>query len=345
MKRLNNKPDKEEKIMKRTFYLLSLVFIFAITNSAALAAEKVEWDLPLMSAPSFYITKDIEFFTEAVAKKTDGNFQIHVHPGSSLLKQNQLAPGVMSGRVPMAPVGDYNVYDIMPKLGVLFLPFFTSSVDEFQKGGQALRDEFYQILDERGLKPLFTSTWPPNHLHSKKPMDTIESWKGQKVRIYNSEQSKVCKALEAVPTRVAFSEVYTAMQRGTVDAFITSNPNISAMKFYEVTDYANQWTVHGGGIDYWCVNKKAWAELPKEYQDALLEVIEETGIEERMWNSAREADRKSIKEMEDKGVTILYPSENEMNQVSEVAESVWDAWAKENGAEELLKKAKEIMNH
>jgi TRAP-type C4-dicarboxylate transport system substrate-binding protein len=330
--------------MKKCFYLFASIFLFFALSPAAFAAPVVKWDLPLMSVPGFYITKDLEFFVDALSKKTNGNFQIILHPGSSLLKQNQLAPGVISGRVPIAPVGDFNVYDIMPKLGVLFLPFFTSSTDQFQRGGDALRETFYQMLDEKGLKPLFTWTWPPNHLHSKQSMGTIDSWKGRKIRIYNSEQTKVCNKLNAAPTQVAFSEVYNAVQRGTVDAFITSNPNIPVMKLYEVAKFANQWTVHGGGIDYLSVNKKAWAELPAEYQKALLDLIKETKIEARMWNSAREADNRSIQEMKEKGVTVVYPSAADLKKARDISESVWDEWAKTNNAEELLKKAKEIVH-
>ena len=335
---------KKRTLVISFFLILATGFVFSSSSMAADLPD-VKWDLPLMSAPTFYITKDLEKFVKDVEEKTKGKFKIILHPGSSLLKQDQLAPGVISGRVPIAPVGDFNVYDIMPKLGVLFLPFFTSSTEEFQKGGDALRDTFYAILEEKGLKPLFTWTWPPNHLHSQKPMDTLAAWKGKKIRIYNSEQAQVVKALGGVPTRVAFSEVYTAMQRNTVDAFITSNPNIPVMKFYEVSKYATQWTIHGGGIDYLCVNQKAWDDLPEPYQKALLEAIQETKIEEVMWESAKRADRESIQQMKDKDVIIAYPSKEELEKIRQIASDEWDIWAKQHGAEDLLEKAKTVIGH
>ena len=336
--------------MKRMAISLMLVVILTsfmsfcyINPGHAKQLPDVKWDLPHFCAPTYFIAKDLEQFAKDVKAKTNGKFNIIIHAGSSLLKGSQVGPALVAGRVPIGPILSPYVCDLFPKVTVLYMPFLTSSLQEHRSAGEKLRSYFYNVLKEKNLKPLFMYAWPTQQLFSLKPMDTIAALKGKKVRIFNAQQADLCKRVKAVPTNIAFSELYTALQRGTVDAYITSNTNIPVMKFYEVSKYANQWTINGGGMEFLCVNIDAWNKLPKEYQKALLEVVEETKIEEKLWADANKADNDSINEMKSKGMTILYPSKGEREKMQKIARSVWNGWAKKHGTEDLLKNALEAV--
>jgi TRAP-type C4-dicarboxylate transport system substrate-binding protein len=332
--------------------IVTLIFVIAVTfflsfycinPGFAKQLPAVKWDLPHFCAPTYFIAKDLQQFAKDVEAKTNGKFNIILHAGSSLLKGPQVAPALVAGRVPIGPVLSPYVYDLFPRVTVLYMPFLTSSLQEHRSAGEKLRGYFYDVLKEKNLKPLFMYAWPTQQLFSLKPMDTVEALKGKKVRIFNAQQADLCKRVKAVPTNIAFSELYTALQRGTVDAYITSNTNIPVMKFYEVSKYANQWTINGGGMEFLCVNLGAWKKLPKEYQDALLEVVEETKIEDKLWADAAKTDEDSINEMKSKGMSILYPAKAEIEEMQKIARPVWDAWAEKQGTEELLKNALEAV--
>ncbi len=335
-----------KKIALLLMFVLTLVFFinFCLINPGhAEMLPSVKWDLPHFASPTYFISKNLDLFTKAVKAKTNGKFNIVLHAGSSLLKGPQCAPSLVSGRVPIGPVLSPYVYDIFPRLTVLYMPFLTSSIQEHRSAGEKLRGYFHKVLEEKKLKPLFMYCWPTQQVFSLEPMETVDAWKGKKVRVFNAQQADLCKRLRAAPTNIAFSEVYTALQRGTVDAYITSNTNIPVMKFYEVSKYANEWTFNGAALEFLCVNMDAWNKLPKEYQKALLEVIEETKIEDKLWADAAKADQDSINEMKSEGMTILYPSKGEIEKMKKIARPVWDSWAKKHGTENLLKKALEAV--
>jgi TRAP-type transport system periplasmic protein len=333
--------------MKKNMFSLALVGVILsimifINQAFAQELPEVKWDLPHFCSPTYFMAKDLEQFANDVRAKSNGKMNIILHTGSSLLKGPEIGPALIAGRVPIGPILTPYVYDLFPKLNVTYLPFYTSSFEELRLVARELRVDFKKMLEEKGLKPLFTYAWPTQQLFSNKPMDTVERWTGKKVRIFNDQSADLCKRVKAVPVNIAFSELYTALQRGTVDAYITSNTNIPVMKFYEVSKFANQWTISGGGLEFLCVNIKAWNKLPEEYKNNILEVIEKTKIEDKMWADGAKADDESVDEMKKRGMTIVQVSKAEIEKMREVARLIWDKWAKETRAEDILKKANEI---
>jgi TRAP-type C4-dicarboxylate transport system substrate-binding protein len=336
--------------MKRnlfSFILVTSIFLIIVFINQGFAQElpEVKWDLPHFCSPTYFMARDFEQFAKDVKAKTNGKFNIVLHSGSSLVTGPETAPAVVSGRVPIGPILSAYVYDLFPELSVTMLPFSTSAYQELRSMAEQLRSYFYQVLEKKNVKPLFMYAWPTQQVFSKTPMDTIAAWKGKKVRIMNSEQADLCKRVQAVPINIAFSELYTALQRGTVDAFTTSSTNIPVMKFYEVCKYADLWTIGGGGLEFLCVNIRAWNKLPREYQDALLKVIEETKIENKLWADGAKVDETSIDEVKNKGMVILYPSKSEIEKMRKIARVIWDKWARDHGTEDLLEKAIKAAGH
>jgi len=336
--------------MKRNLFSLVLVAVILsimifITQGFAQELPEVKWDLPHFCSPTYFMARDFEQFSKDVKAKTNGKFNIVLHSGSSLVTGPETAPAVVSGRVPIGPILSAYVYDLFPELSVTMLPFSTSTYQELHSMAEQLRSYFHTVLEKKNLKPLFMYAWPTQQVFSKKPMDTISAWKGKKVRIMNSEQADLCKRVQAVPINIAFSELYTALQRGTVDAFTTSSTNIPVMKFYEVSKYANLWTIGGGGLEFLCANIHAWNKLPKKYQDALLEVIEETKIEDKLWTDGAKVDETSLDDVKNKGMVILHVSKTEIENMRKIAKAIWDKWAKDHGTEDLLEKAIKAVGH
>jgi TRAP-type C4-dicarboxylate transport system substrate-binding protein len=335
-----------KKIMFSLVFIAVILSIMIFINQGfAQELPEVKWDLPHFCSPTYFMAKDLEQFVNDIRVKSNGKINIILHTGSSLLKGPETAPAVVAGRVPIGPILTPYVYDLFPKLNVTYLPFFTSSLQELRLVAGELRGDFNKMLEEKGLKPLFIYAWPTQQLFSNKPMDTVKRWAGKKVRIFNDQSADLCKRVKSVPVNIAFSELYTALQRGTVNAYITSNTNIPVMKFYEVSKFANQWTICGGGLEFLCVNIKAWNKLPEGYKNNILEIVEKTKIEDKMWADAAKADEVSIDEMKKRGMTIVQPSKAEIEKMREVARLIWNKWAKESQAEDLLKKAMEATSH
>ena len=107
-----------------------------------------------------------------------------------------------------------------------------------------------------------------------KKYTVLEKLKGKKIRAIGG-YIQLFKSMGAVPVKIGFGELYSALDRGTVDCTINYTPYVKSYKHYEVTKYlmlANmgQSIGYGGGI-----NLKFYNNLPKNLQDILLKASDE----------------------------------------------------------------------
>ena len=128
---------------------------------------------------------------------------------------------------------------------------------------------FLKKLETRGLVGL--AFWDNGFkvMSSNKPITTVDDYKGQKMRIQSSEVLDAqMRALGAIPQKMAFSEVYQALQTGVVDG--TENPpsNLYTQKMHEVQKYVV--ITNHGYLGYAVItNKKFWDGLPDDVRTAL----------------------------------------------------------------------------
>jgi TRAP-type C4-dicarboxylate transport system substrate-binding protein len=326
--------------------LALLVVATYASRASAQALPKINWDIPHYNSTGHFLILRLQEWGDEVKKRTNGNFTITVHPGESLMKGKQIAPALLAGRVPLGPAQVGYADDIFVLHSITNLPFLTTTTEEIRQiAAREYRDYFAKLLDEMGLKMLMAFAHAPIQSYTRSErMDTADAWKAKKIRIFTSMMADTVVALKGVPMNITYSEVYTALQRATIDGYFTSNANLPFNKFYEVSKFVNMWGYSGGNMEYMCVNKEAYKKLPQEYQKALVDVIQDLKIEDKIWSDLIKNEDESIEFLKTKGgMTILYPSKAESEKVREATLPIWDKWAKtyENrGAKELLEKIK-----
>ena len=114
---------------------------------------------------------------------------------------------------------------------------------------------------------------------SKDPLDTIEAWEKKKIRTPTAAMSSWLEGMEADAQFMAFTEVYTALERGILDAAMTGGDAGFGQRWYEVADYIN------GPVISWdnsatVMNKDEWAKLPEDLQNIILEEAAINELEE-----------------------------------------------------------------
>ena len=138
------------------------------------------------------------------------------------------------------------------------------------------------------------------------------------------------EAIGGSPQKMAFGEVYQALQTGTVDAQENTWSNIYSSKFYEVQPYITE-TNHGYIGYFVAVNEAFWESLP----DDLRAGLEETLTEVTAWGNARadaiNADGKQkIVESERSEVVMLTPEQ--LAEWRTAMLPVWDQFRASIGA-------------
>jgi len=335
------KEKKGVEIVGKVLVILFLGFLISFPSTLWAKAKTIVWNLPHVAAPTYYLTTNMKAFADKVKEKSKGQMEIRIHPASSLYPGPELIPALVEGRVEIAPVLTGYLVDLLLPMGVLELPFMTSSPQEHRKAAEKLRPFYVEQFAKKGLLHMTIHPWPSQQLYStKKPIGTVEDWKGIKIRTTGAEQTELVKALGGAPVNVAFGEVYTALQRGVIDAAITSATNAEPMKFFEVSKYLNYWYINGFYLEFLGINKKAWDALPADLQKVVKDSFKEVRFEDKTWEDAISWDNKAKKRVQELGMTAVDVPKAEIEKARKLSRPSWDIWLKRTGPDG--KKAMEI---
>lgn len=300
---------------------------------AAAQAKPIVWNLPHVAAPTYYHTINLNAFGAKVKEKSGGRMDIRVHPASSLYPQQEILPSLLDGRSEIGPVLSGYLTDVLLELGVLELPFMTSSLEEHRKAQQQLKPFFAEQLGKKGLKLLTAHAWPSQQVFSHQPIRTIADWKGKKIRVYGADTSNITKTLGGVPVNIPFGELYTALEKKTVDGAITSATNAEPMKFFEVSKVINYWFLAGASSEWLVVNQKAWDGLAKDLQQIVLDSLKEVRFEDKEWEDAKAFEERALKRFPEIGMTVVNPSKEEIEKARQLSRAAWDTWLSRSGAD------------
>jgi len=215
--------------------------------------------------------KGSEYFAKRAGELTKGKVKVEVYANSTLYKDKEEMEALQLGAVQMlapslakfGPLGakEFELFD----LPYLFDDYKDLHAVTAGPVGQAL----FKKLETKGLVGL--AYWDNGFkvMSANKPIRVPDYYKGLKLRIQPSNVLDAqMRALGAIPQKMAFSEVYQALQTGVVDG--TENPpsNLYTQKMHEVQKYVAM-TNHGY-LGYAVItNKKFWDGLPADVRSAL----------------------------------------------------------------------------
>lgn len=171
-------------------------------------------------------------------KKGSGNLKLQVFPGGQLAEDKDMPISIPSGQVKMGmvtvngwtgTVADTKVFDAPTGLTM-------QQMAKVLDGGllAALRSKF----EAKNSVLLAVADMGPPAIVSNKPISSPADLKGVKIRVFSEGQADVMKALGASPVKIAFAELYTALQHGAVDAAFVGVQGLGGLKLYETAKHA-----------------------------------------------------------------------------------------------------------
>ncbi len=323
-----------------TWSTLALVLLALVAGGTALRPppagaqpKPVVWNLPTVAAPSYFHTVNYNALAAKVKEKSGGRMEIRIHPASSLYPSAELIPAVLDGRTELGTVLASYLTDVLLEIGPLELPFMTGSVGEHKRAALRLRPFYAERFARRGLRLLSIHAWPSQQIFSTVPIRSVADWKGKKIRVYGADSANIARLLGAAPVNINFGEVYSALEKRTVDGAMTSATNAEPMKFFEVAKYLDYWYLAGAAMEWLVANQKAWDGLPKDLQDIVLDALKETNLEEKEWQDASDADERARKRLPELGMTVVDPPKEEIEKARKIAQGAWDIWLQRTGAD------------
>jgi len=233
--------------------------------SAAAPAKPIELSLSFWGTLDEPIGKIVEEYSKEINQRTNGMVKITLYLGGSLTSGPQAYEGVVGGLSQMALVMyPYNPGRFPLIMGwTLPLPvastraatqIFNESVEKFKPK---------ELADTKLM--YFTSTSAAYPMAVKKPIRTIEDFKGLKIRTLGN-MALYMKDLGATPVSMPINDLYSALDKGVVDATLNNTHVLAAWKFADVIKYLTPWVWRTGGAWGVHMNLKVWNGLSPETQ-------------------------------------------------------------------------------
>ena len=219
------------------------------------------------------------------------------------------------------------------------LPFMTPTAELASEAMWKCYEEFPEFQKEYDkVKLLALFVHPGGDFHTvKKPIRTLDDFKGMKIRTANPTVTKALKIFGAVPVTTPVTETYTALERGVVDGTVVPWEGLGIFKFDELTKYCTPASLYTMTMMV-VMNKKKWNSLPEDVK----KVIEENSgmalsLEAgKVYDSTDEPFKKRALE---KGVQIVELSPEDQKKMRELTLPIRDEWVTDMEAKGLPGKA------
>lgn len=217
-------------------------------------------------------------FKELVDERLAGKVEVKVFPNSQLFGDNKVLEAMILGDVQMAAPSLSKFQKYTKQLQVFDLPFLfkdMDAVERFQNGPEG--QQLLGSLRKKGLVGLGYLHNGMKQLSASAPLKVPADAAGKKFRIMTSDVLQAqFEAVEAVPLKKPFSEVFTLLQTRAIDGQENTWSNIYSKKFFEVQPYITE--SNHGVLDYLVVTSaEFWMglddDLRADIQAALNEAI------------------------------------------------------------------------
>jgi TRAP-type C4-dicarboxylate transport system substrate-binding protein len=216
------------------------------------------------------------------------------------------------------------------------VPGIIETGEDHRKAYAAVKNMFEKVVDEEaGVKLLFYGMFSEILIPTTKPIRQIDDFKGLKIRISNLTTAQLLEAMGASTTTIPLSEVYMAAQRGVIDGADASLTPMMMLKYYEVFKYAILLPL-GHPAFTMVVNKKAFENLPKDIQQALVRVGQE--LEQEYWGRIAAESKVIYADLSELGLTITQMPADEMNKVFDFTIPIQKKWLELKGPEKEIRK-------
>jgi tripartite ATP-independent transporter DctP family solute receptor len=321
----------------RTTSVIAAATIAALVATAgdAAAAARLDFRLSNQLPASHHISKGIVLFANKVKEYSKGAVEVKVFDSAQLYKDTEIVEALQEGLIEsgLVPVNKWS--GMIPAADVFEMPFVFKDLTSIKRfidaGAGELLDKEYQ---KRAVKTLYWVDYGYiQFFNNKRPLTKPDDFKGLTMRSFSSGDADTLKALGAAPTVMSSSEMYLALQRGTVDGATTGMPAAVSRKIQEVQKYMTEanYTTAQFVVQ---ANLKWWDKLSPEQREPMLKAGREA--EEWIRGAIAQSEDEAEKAIQKAGVQIHRLTPEARPLFIKATEPVRQAFAQKSG--DLAKK-------
>jgi C4-dicarboxylate-binding protein DctP len=328
-------------MMRRKTRVLAIALVAAtlVTSGTVVAWAKTEFRLSNQLPPSHHISKGLVLFAAKVKEYSKGAVEVKIFDSAQLFKDTEIVEGLQEGLIEsgLVPVNKWS--GMIPAADVFEMPFVFKDLTSIKKfidagAGELLDKEF----EKKTVRNLFWVDYGYiQFFNNKRPLTKPDDFKGLTMRSFSSGDADTLKALGAAPTVMSSSEMYMALQRGTVDGATTGMPAAVSRKIQEVQKFMTEanYTTAQFAVQ---ASLKWWQKLPQDQRDAILKAGKDA--EEWIRGAIAQSEDEAEKAIRKAGVQIHPLAPEARPLFVKATDPVRQAFANKTG--ELAKKLMEI---
>ena len=283
-------------------------------SAAAIALPAFSADITLrMSTPASETDQRSIALAEVFAPAVAGFATYEPYYNGSLIKQGSELETIASGDLEMSITSAQELGQFFPEFTIFATGYVhQNAAHQVAVFNDSLMDPFKQKVEEElGVKLLAVMYLGQRHVNLRQTKDeltvmTPADLAGVNLRMPGTDAWQFLgKALGANPTPMAFTEVYTALQTGSVDGQDNPLPTVVDAKFYEVTSQIAL-TSHLVDLNYVAFSKAVWDKLSADQQATVQAAAEAAAESGRRAQLKKEANLTSF--LTEQGLEIYEPN-------------------------------------
>lgn len=277
-------------------------------------------------------------FEEVLEAESDGNIDVEVHAGTLGTEESELVEKLKLGAADVIVVSPgFMTQTGVKEVDLLALPYLFESYDHWESVVDGdVGEQMADLINEKSNNDFkLVGYWSAGvrHYYGKKPIESMKDLKGMSIRTQTSGVvSDFWTQAGAVPTSVAWGELYQALQQNVVDSSENAYPYFVQQNHHKTDNgkFVSE-TAHDYTTRLLLVNGKKFDEMTDEQKDALMAAAEASVEAEReaVYAQEEEYKQKAI----DEGATV---NEIDTAEFIEIALPIQEKLAKDIGAEEML---------
>jgi tripartite ATP-independent transporter DctP family solute receptor len=258
-----------KKILLAAIFVVAVVSLATATGQSEKAEEAKTWVLKYnqLEPPEHPQGVTQSRFKEKIEELSGGQIKVQNYASGTLFTQQGEVTAMMNGDLELSTLAFQDMSPYLPTAAMFAAPYIFTSYEHMEKvfgpDSEVAADFYKMVSDACGYTPLAAMTQGSRTINAKKtsPIRTPANVKDLILRMPPAPAwIDAGKSLGASVTPVAYSELYTALQTGTVNAQDNPLPGTYAMKFYEVTKQISL-TKHIIDVKLLCITNKVWDQM------------------------------------------------------------------------------------
>lgn len=283
-----------------------------------------------------------ETFKSYVEENTDGRIQVELYAGGQLGGDSEMMEMLQVGTLDVAVTSTPTIANFTDVLVGCDMPFIWEndlgamySVLTDSDLGRTLLD---RLQEETGIVGVSFLYQPFRHIFTNKAITSLSDLSGLKFRCMQSPvHQEIFTAMGMNPVTLAYNDVYSAMQQGTIDGFESDAVGAITSKFYEVS---SDMTISGhfNNTMVLLMSDAAYSGLDEADQQIIMEAGEQAAA--ASYECSVEQGDKAIETLQENGVTV---HEIDMEEIYDAVQSVIESYSSIPEVAELVEAAREAV--